>query len=109
MHILVFYVPSTHLNVVKQALFEQGAGKLGLYDQCSWQTLGTGQFRPLEGSSPYIGEEGAVEEVEEYRVEMVVANELVEAVVTALLASHPYQTVAYHLLKTVPLEHRKPT
>ena len=53
MHKLTFYVPETHLESVKQALFEKGAGKIGRYDCCCWQTKGVGQYRPLDGSDPF--------------------------------------------------------
>ena len=55
MYRINFYVPETHLEIVKDALFQAGAGKIGHYDHCCWQTKGTGQFRPLDSSSPHIG------------------------------------------------------
>ena len=55
MYKLVFYVPVDHLEPVKQAVFATGAGKIGEYDSCCWQVLGVGQFRPLAGSTPYLG------------------------------------------------------
>ena len=51
---LCFYVPTSHVEQVKNAIFEAGAGHMGDYDACCFQTLGQGQFRPLEGSNPYI-------------------------------------------------------
>ncbi len=45
---LVFFVPENAIEEVKQAIFATGAGSLGNYAQCSWQTLGVGQFLPLE-------------------------------------------------------------
>ncbi len=99
MYKLSFYVPESHLEQVKQALFSKGAGRIGNYDCCSWQTKGQGQFRPLKGSSPHIGKEGAIEYVEEYLVEMVVADYLIEKVIEGLKANHPYETVAYSFHK----------
>lgn len=92
---LCFYVPETHLEVVKQAVFAAGAGTMGDYDQCAWQVLGQGQFRPLEGSDPYIGQAGALECVAEYRVEMVCDPACIHAAVSALKAAHPYEEPAY--------------
>ena len=63
---LCVFVPVSHVEQVKQALFAAGAGRLGDYDCCSWQVLGTGQFRPLDGSQPFLGQTGVVEQVEEY-------------------------------------------
>ncbi|RZA08253.1 MAG: NGG1p interacting factor NIF3, partial [Proteobacteria bacterium] len=58
---LVVYVPESHRDEVKKAMFAAGAGKLGNYDQCCWQTLGEGQFRPTEGANPAIGAVGKLE------------------------------------------------
>lgn len=98
MYILVTYVPQSHLEKVKQALFEAGCGAMGGYDSCCWQTAGTGQFRPLSGSSPFIGSAGKIEYVTEYRLEMVLEDGIAEAAKKALLASHPYEVPAYHFL-----------
>jgi len=95
MYQLIFYVPESHLEAVKAAVFESGAGRIGHYEHCSWECLGTGQFRPLDGSNPYVGESGTEQRVTEYRVEMVCSNDFIKAAVAALIASHPYETPAY--------------
>jgi len=95
MHKISFYVPETHLELVKNALFEKGAGKVGNYDHCAWQTLGTGQFRPLPGSQPTIGSQNNIETVEEYLVEMVCEDAHLDAALKAFLEAHPYETPAY--------------
>lgn len=99
MYKLCFYVPETHLESVKQAVFAAGAGRQGDYDQCCWQTLGRGQFRPLPGSNPYIGysgeKPGPLEVVAEYKVEMLCADDLVRGAVAALIDAHPYEEPAY--------------
>ena len=92
---LTVFVPASHLDAVKDALFAAGAGRLGGYDRCSWQVLGEGQFRALPGAQPFIGTVGAVERVAEYRVETVLAAELLPAVIKALKAAHPYETPAF--------------
>ncbi len=97
MYKLSFFVPASHLQQVKDALFAAGAGRIGDYDQCCWQVAGIGQFRPLPGSQPFLGALGELEQVEEWKVEMVVADELIRAVVAALKAAHPYQTPAYEV------------
>ncbi len=104
MHVLVFYVPQTHLQQVKDAVFASGAGTLGNYSHCSWEIKGEGQFLPMNGADPVIGSVGNLEKVEEYRVEMVVQDELVSSVVQALKESHPYETPAYHLIPVVTVE-----
>lgn len=99
-----FYVPASHVEQVKQALFEQGAGRFGDYDQCAWQILGEGQFRPLAGSEPYLGIIGQVQTVPEYKVEMVCTDDLIKTVVQTLLACHPYQQPAYDIHKILGTE-----
>ncbi len=92
---LVFYVPVAQAEAVKEAVFAAGGGRIGDYDRCCWQTLGSGQFRPLPGSQPYLGTTGKVEQVEELRVELVVPEPALPGVLAALLAAHPYETPAY--------------
>jgi hypothetical protein len=99
MYKICVFVPETAVELVKQAMFAAGAGKIGDYDSCCWQTLGQGQFRPLEGSSPFIGEQNRIETVAEYRIEMVCADELIKDAVAAMKNSHPYEEPAYDVWK----------
>ena len=99
MYKLVFFVPPSHLDTVKEAVFAAGAGRMGDYDQCCWQSLGEGQFRPLSSSNPYLGEQGEVTRVAEYRVEMVCADDIVVDAVIALTKAHPYEEPAYDVLR----------
>jgi hypothetical protein len=94
---LAFFVPDSHVEVVKAAVFAAGGGRIGAYDHCAWQVLGQGQFRPLDGSQPFTGQTGQVERVEEWKVELVVADQLIVQVVAALKQSHPYETPAYEV------------
>lgn len=95
MYKLCFYVPKSHLESVKNALFAKGAGKIGQYDCCAWQTKGEGQFRPLAESQPFLGEKDKLESVAEYKVEMVCDDNLIHDAISALKASHPYEEPAY--------------
>ena len=99
MYKLCFYVPENATALVKNAVFEAGAGKIGNYDSCCWQTLGDGQFRPLDNSQPYIGQKGQLEIVAEYKIEMVCADEHIKAVIAALKKAHPYEEPAYEVWK----------
>lgn len=96
---LCFYVPETHAEEVKMAVFRAGAGRIGNYDCCSFQVKGQGQFRPLEGSDPYIGNRGEIEKVSEYRVEMICVEEKLKAALGALRDAHPYEEPAIDLWK----------
>ena len=83
-------------------MFEAGAGKIGDYDRCSWQILGSGQFRPLADSQPFIGSAGGgVETVEEYKVEMVCETNKAEAAIAALRRAHPYEEPAFDLIRLI--------
>ena len=95
---LTVYIPETHVEQVKAALFAAGAGRYANYDCCAWQVLGQGQFRPLEGSKPHIGKTNVIERVPEYRVEMIVPEDAVAAVLVALKGAHPYEEPAYDLV-----------
>lgn len=103
MYKLCFFVPPSHLEVVKAAVFSAGGGHIGQYDHCCWQVLGKGQFRPLSGGQPHVGSVGQVETLEEWRVELVVADTVVEATVAALKHSHPYETPAYDVWRLLDL------
>jgi hypothetical protein len=95
MYKIAVYIPSDSLEKVKQAMFDQGAGRLGNYDHCAWQVMGQGQFRPLEKSSPTLGKKGQLETVEEYLVEMICDQWIIKSVIAALKQAHPYEEPAY--------------
>ncbi|MCP4010154.1 MAG: NGG1p interacting factor NIF3 [Proteobacteria bacterium] len=104
MYKLSFFVPQEALEAVKVALFKVGAGCVGGYDQCCWQVKGLGQFRPLPGSDPAIGDRKKLTTLEEWKVELVCEDGLVNAAVKALKATHPYEEVAYELIKLVDVD-----
>jgi hypothetical protein len=101
MYKLCFYVPESHLEQVKSAVFAAGAGRIGDYDSCCWQVLGQGQFRPLAGSRPFLGQHDTVETVAEYRVELVCEAQFVGAAVMALVEAHPYEEPAWDVIALV--------
>jgi hypothetical protein len=96
---LCFYVPDSHLEVVKKAAFAAGAGRIGNYEQCCWQVEGRGQFCPLAGANPAIGRRDQLEIVVEYRVEMVCEESLLPGVIAALKQAHPYEEPAYDVIQ----------
>ena len=95
MYRISFYVPAESAESVKEALFTAGAGRLGDYDRCSWETSGTGQFRPFGGARPAVGNVGNLERLEEVKIEMICGDSAVEASLEALLKTHPYEEPAY--------------
>jgi len=98
---LVVFVPPEALDVVRDALFSAGAGRIGDYERCSWYTAGTGSFLGGEGTEPAAGERGKEEHVPELRVETVVSAERAADVVAALRAAHPYEEPAYDVYALV--------
>lgn len=94
---LCFFVPESHLESVKEAIFNAGAGRMGDYEHCCWQVLGVGQFRPLAGSQPFIGEQDQIAKVAEWKVETVLADDRVQAVLAALRQAHPYEEPAFDI------------
>ncbi len=100
MYKVTVYVPESHLDQVKAAMFGAGAGRVGNYDSCAWQVRGQGQFRPLKGANPFLGHVGTLEQVEEWKVELVCPDECVREVISALRVAHPYEEPAYDVVKT---------
>lgn len=103
MYKICFYVPESHLDIVKDALFIAGAGQIGQYDCCAWQSKGEGQFRALQGSNPFLGELNRLEKVVEYKVELVCAKQNIGFAIQALKASHPYETPAYDVIELLDI------
>ncbi len=96
---LVVFVPITHVEAVRDAIFNAGAGHIGNYDRCSYNIRGEGTFRAGPGSDPFAGESGREHTEEEIRVETVLPEHLKNRVVKAMVNSHPYEEVAYDLYR----------
>lgn len=94
---IVVFVPEEAVEDVRNAMADAGAGLIGLYTHCSFRVQGTGSFVPMPSAQPYVGEVGKLEEVDEYRLEMVCAGSWVEYAVEAMIDKHPYDEVAYDL------------
>lgn len=98
------YVPQDHAEVVKLAMFAAGAGRIGLYEHCCWQTIGQGQFKPLSGSNAFIGAVDKLEQVAELKIEMVCEKQCIRAVIFAMQAAHPYEEPAYDIYQAITLD-----
>lgn len=103
MYKLCFFVPETHAENLKTALFLAGAGRIGHYEHCSFETSGMGQFRAMKGANPFIGSIGDLEKVSEKKIEMVCEDHLIKEIITALKKNHPYETPAYDIIKLVEI------
>lgn len=103
MYKLAFFVPVENAENVKEAVFATGAGRIGDYEACCFQTCGTGQFRPLAGAEPHLGQVGRLESVEEMKIELVCQDDLIKAAINALKKAHPYEEVAYDVWQLAEL------
>jgi dinuclear metal center YbgI/SA1388 family protein len=95
---LVTYIPESHFEAVRNALFDAGAGVTGNYDQCGFASSGTGSFRAGEMTNPFTGRKGKIHFEKEMRFETILFYHLKDKVVKALLDAHPYEEVAYDLI-----------
>lgn len=92
---LVVFVPKTHQEQVREAIFNAGAGKIGNYDQCSFNTEGTGTFRANNQANPFVGEKGEQHQEQEVKIEVVFPAYLERKIIAEMLQAHPYEEVAY--------------
>ena len=101
MYQISFYVPKSHTELVKKAMFDAGAGSVNNsnYTHCSFQIEGEGQFMPTQKANPVIGKLDQLEIIPEHKVEMVCASEYIDGVVSALKKAHPYEEIAYCVIK----------
>lgn len=95
---LCVFVPRDHVFTVEQALFKAGAGKIGNYGECSFESEGIGSFTPLEGSNPTSGSLGMRSKEQEVKVEVLVSNHHLSAVLHAMHLAHPYEEVAHDII-----------
>ncbi len=96
---LYTYAPKDAANTVRDALFAAGAGDIGQYSECSFNTGGTGTFKPDANANPAIGTTGGPREsVEEVKIEVLVQKDREARVLKALFKNHPYEEVAYEIV-----------
>ena len=99
MYKLNYYVPTDAKESTKKALFAIGVGRFKNYECCCWESLGEGQFKPVNGANPHIGTLNILEKVAEYKVEMICSDALIHKAVATLKEVHPYEEVAYEVFK----------
>lgn len=94
---LITYVPADYAESVREALFAQGAGRLGFYEECSFNVLGQGTFKALQGANPFSGILNVRELSEEIQISVVFESYKTNRILAAMRAAHPYEEVAYQL------------
>lgn len=102
---LVSFVPEQFTESVSKAIFEAGAGTIGQYDSCSFQSSGKGTFRAQETASPFVGEIGKHHSENETKLEIITPKHQLSRAINALRRSHPYEEVAYDV---IPLSNSNP-
>lgn len=96
---LVVFVPQTHLEKVRAAICDAGAGKIGNYDNCTFITSGIGTYRPLKGAKPFKGKTGKIEKAKEARLETIFPASKIKKVIAAMKKAHPYEEVAFDMYR----------
>ena len=104
MYKLVIFVPENSVEKLKDAVFATGAGSIGNYVECCWEGRGIGQFRPVEGSNPFIGSFDQLEKVPEVRLEVLCTKVNVRNAIDAMHAVHPYEKPAFEVIELVDVE-----
>ncbi|NCO01226.1 MAG: NGG1p interacting factor NIF3 [Epsilonproteobacteria bacterium] len=99
MYKLNYFVPTEAKEATKQALFEIGVGRYENYECCSFETQGTGQFKPIDNANPHLGELNKIEKVQEYKVEMICSDALIKKAIEVLKEVHPYEEVAFEVFR----------
>ena len=95
---LITFAPLDNAEDLRKALFAAGAGQLGKYSECSFNTEGTGTFKPEEGADPFVGEIGKRHEEKEMKIEVIFPGYLEQKIIRAMIEAHPYEEVAYDII-----------
>ncbi len=102
---LAVYVPTTHIDKVKNALADAGAGHIGNYSHCSFSSQGVGSFKPLDNSNPYIGSLGELELVEEVKIETIVPQRILGGVINSMINAHPYEELCNKIKEKLNMDY----
>ena len=94
---LAVYVPEDYVEQVRDALGQAGAGHIGEYSHCSFATQGTGAFKPLEGTQPFIGNKHEITFVDEVKLETIIEQKHAAMILKHMISAHPYEEAAYDL------------
>ncbi|MFD1387795.1 Nif3-like dinuclear metal center hexameric protein [Oceanobacillus oncorhynchi subsp. oncorhynchi] len=100
---VVVFVPESHVQELRDALHQGGAGQIGDYSHCTFQSAGQGTFLPSEEAAPYIGEQNEMTYVDEKKLEAIVPKKNLARVIDAVISAHPYEEPAYDMY---PLENK---
>jgi len=95
---LIVFCPNTHADKVRSAICNAGAGQIGDYDHCTFNSTGEGTFRGNKNTRPFIGKQGGIYKETEIKIEAVFPSHLQEKILAAMYEEHPYEEVAYDIV-----------
>jgi dinuclear metal center YbgI/SA1388 family protein len=94
---LITYTTLENADKVRKALFEVGAGTIGNYDNCSFNSNGFSTYQGNENSNPVVGNKGELTQTEEIKIEVIFEKHLQSKILKALFSNHVYEEVAYEI------------
>lgn len=101
---IIVTAPTTHGDIVRKAVGDVGAGKIGNYIYCSFTTMGIGRSMPQTGANPFIGTVGQIESIEEEKIEFVCERGLAKEAISAIRKVHPYDELALEIYPLIAEE-----
>jgi len=94
---LVTYTIPENADQVRNALFEAGGGNIGNYENCSFNSDGSGTYKGNDNSNPVVGTKGKLTKTSEIKIEITFEKYLQSKILKALFANHVYEEVAYEI------------
>jgi dinuclear metal center YbgI/SA1388 family protein len=94
---LVTFCPADHAAALRAAIFDAGAGRIGNYDSCSYNTSGQGSFRALDAAKPFVGNLNELHFEQEIKIEAIYPAYLEKSIIKKMIEAHPYEEVAYDI------------
>jgi len=95
---LITYVPTEYVEIVRNALFQAGAGTIGNYNSCSFNAEGYGTFMANKNANPFVGNKNKIHQEKEIRTEVIFPIHIKSRVISALIKNHPYEEPAFDVV-----------
>jgi len=101
---IVFYSPPSHSALLREAIAEKGAGRIGDYSHCSFTIEGITRFKPLPGATPEHGAVGKLSEIKEDRIETFCDKTDLNNIINTIRDHHPYDEPAIDVYPVIVVE-----
>lgn len=101
---LVVFVPEKDAQMVRNALGQAGAGKIGNYTFCSFSIKGVGRYKAGDNANPHIGKPGTWQEVDEERIEVTCDKHQAKDILQVIKEAHPYEEVIVDIYPVLSLD-----